>query len=210
MFPDEIRESKLPIGFLLDSCYKSASSNDWASLPSAESRFRYVFSKLGLKESASILDFGCGTGDLLQWLSVNYTSPFKYTGVEVRKQTLIIAQNRFSQLTFASFREKLEDDGSYFDYIVMFGTIGYSVLENSKLDEEYYINLISELYYKLMIGGSLVFTVRRRGHEKSADYKNMVTMDINLIKTIENLGALLTIDTGMREHEFCVFMSRVS
>lgn len=52
----------------------------------------------------NILDVGCGKGELLEVLYRNRFKPKRYLGLDIRKQTIDKANERYSKLDFASFQ----------------------------------------------------------------------------------------------------------
>ena len=73
----------------------------WGSLASQNTRFQQLFRNVKF-EGRKILDFGCGTGDLVAFL-VKQNSDFSYLGVDVSTRLLDQAQDQYrdnSQVQF--------------------------------------------------------------------------------------------------------------
>ena len=60
----------------------------------------------------TIVDFGCGTAELLELLYRNRLSPKKYVGLDIRQKTIEACREEWKKLTFAGFicQDLTEDD----------------------------------------------------------------------------------------------------
>jgi len=76
----------------------SFKSLDWGSVESQEKRFK-VLSEIGFKNGDSILDIGCGIGDLYSWLNKNGFR-VNYTGVDITISMVDKARERFPKVDF--------------------------------------------------------------------------------------------------------------
>lgn len=77
--------------------------------------------KIGQK----ILDFGCGSGEMLELFYRNKFRPKRYLGLDIRQQTIKENQEKFAKLDFAEFRQadlcqNELDLGEDFDIITCF------------------------------------------------------------------------------------------
>lgn len=79
------------------------------------------------KIGQSILDFGCGTGEMLELFYRNKYRPSRYLGLDIRKQTVDQNNEKFEKLDFAEFRQAdlcaELDLGETFDIITCFEVI---------------------------------------------------------------------------------------
>jgi SAM-dependent methyltransferase len=73
-------------------------SVDWGSAASQGRRFE-VLAAIGALDGTRILDVGCGTGDLLQWLLSRNLS-VTYTGVDITPGMIDVAATRFPDASF--------------------------------------------------------------------------------------------------------------
>ena len=81
-----------------------------------ERYFRFLVS-----EGSSILELGCGTGDLLKTLR-----PKRGVGIDISSEMVRIAQKRHPQLEFRTADiEQLEGWGEAFDYLIMADVVGH-------------------------------------------------------------------------------------
>lgn len=88
------------------------------------------------KIGQTILDFGCGSGEMLEVFYRNKFRPKQYLGLDIRKQTIDENNEKFSKLDFAEFRQcdLCQDEldlGQTFDIITCFEVIEHIGHENA-------------------------------------------------------------------------------
>lgn len=83
----------------------------------------------------TILDFGCGTGEMLEVFYRNRYRPKQYLGLDIRKQTIDENNKKFEKLDFAEFRQAdlcgEIDLGQTFDIITCFEVMEHIGHENA-------------------------------------------------------------------------------
>ncbi len=99
---------------------------DWNSTESQYLRFEQLCKLVQTTEPFSILDYGCGYGELVQYLSgKSEFSQFKYTGFDISDKMIFKAQSRYKDQNI-NFSIKMPD--IKYDYLVASGIF------NVKLD----------------------------------------------------------------------------
>lgn len=87
---------------IYDKAYKrygeSPKSLHWVSYASQAIRFKYLVAELDI-EHKSILDAGCGMGDLLPFLYAK-ADRFRYLGVDISQNFVEVAKKRYSGHSF--------------------------------------------------------------------------------------------------------------
>lgn len=88
------------------------------------------------KIGQTILDFGCGTGEMLEVFYRNRFRPKQYLGLDIRKPTIDENNEKFGKLDFAEFRQAdlCQDEldlGQTFDIITCFEVIEHIGHENA-------------------------------------------------------------------------------
>lgn len=68
--------------------------------------FRWSHVLKNAKIGQSILDFGCGTGEMLEVFYRNRYRPKRYLGLDVRQKTINENKEKFGKLDFAEFRQE--------------------------------------------------------------------------------------------------------
>lgn len=84
----------------------------------------------------TILDFGCGTGEMLEVFYRNRYRPQKYLGLDIRTKTINENKEKFAKLDFAEFRQadlcqSELDLGQTFDIITCFEVIEHIGHDNA-------------------------------------------------------------------------------
>ncbi|MDR4513735.1 class I SAM-dependent methyltransferase [Nitrosomonas sp.] len=113
----------------------------WRSANSQQKRFE-VLSTVGDLNGASILDIGCGYGDLKAYLDRHYTG-FDYIGIDQQPEFVREARVRFAGYSRTQFFlvDFTAAELPQADYVLASGALGY----RSKT-ENYYTDMIRKLY----------------------------------------------------------------
>jgi len=90
--------------------------------------FRWTHVLKNAKIGQKILDFGCGSGEMLELFYRNKYRPAQYLGLDIRSQTIAENNEKFGKLDFAEFRQAdlcqpELDLGQTFDIITCFEVI---------------------------------------------------------------------------------------
>jgi cyclopropane fatty-acyl-phospholipid synthase-like methyltransferase len=95
-----------------DPAIKSYGPNDarslrWSEREGQQERFR-VLCEVGMRDGASVLDVGCGFGDLYEYLAQRYRS-ISYLGIDINPHMIDIARKKYPEAQFevADFGEWL-------------------------------------------------------------------------------------------------------
>ncbi len=94
---------------------------DWGSRASQQRRFR-VLCQVGDLDGKSILDVGCGQGDLYECLSRRGVR-VRYTGIDITREMIEVARQRFPKARFR-VADVLEERGRQHDYVLSSGIFG--------------------------------------------------------------------------------------
>jgi len=119
----------------------------WNEPVGQQTRFK-VLSGIGTLDNLSVLDAGCGYGDLREYLGNIYPS-LRYFGVEQIPAILRVALDRYSHLPETYFFEGdfSASDLPTVDYVLACGSLNYS---NS--DNLYVLKMIDKLFKNSRIG----------------------------------------------------------
>ena len=98
--------------------------------------FRWSHVLKNAKIGQKILDFGCGSGEMLELFYRNKYRPKKYIGLDIRQKTIDENNEKFAKLDFASFRQAdlcqpELDLGETFDIITCFEVIEHIGHDNA-------------------------------------------------------------------------------
>ena len=100
---------------------------NWGSKRSQELRFR-ILAAVGDLSGGSILDVGCGTGDLYGWLqSIGWNG--RYTGIDITPGMIDTAHTRFPSAEFAVGDLLHAAPAAEYDYVFASGIFAYRKIE---------------------------------------------------------------------------------
>ncbi|OGJ47083.1 hypothetical protein A2344_02055 [Candidatus Peregrinibacteria bacterium RIFOXYB12_FULL_41_12] len=114
---------------------------DWKDKKSQLIRFKSFDHMFFMDEKFSILDYGCGKGDYFIYLKNKYRK-IKYNGVDLSKEMVDFAKNKFPKEKNCSFSTKILDINAKSDYCVASGTF---TVKHSFSDENWYAYVLSEI-----------------------------------------------------------------
>ena len=126
---------------------------DWPKEEDVKTRYRVMLDVVKDKGDANtLLDFGCGTAHLFEFMKENRPS-LKYSGLDLSEKFISVCREKYPDLNFYAV-DILEDSDSVqeFDYVVMNGV--FTEKRELSFDEMF-------LYFKEMV--SAVFKKTRKG-----------------------------------------------
>ena len=145
----------------IENCFAKHGDNhlglDWPKADDVLKRFRVMldvnkFAPNGLTDF-SLLDFGCGTGHLYEYIVNNKLEEISYAGLDLSETFIALCKQKFPDRKFyrADLLENPETVGS-FDYLVMNGV--FTVRHLMTFDEmfEYFQRLITVAFAKANVG----------------------------------------------------------
>ena len=104
---------------------ESPKSLHWTSYASQAVRFKYLVSELDL-EARTILDAGCGMGDILPFLYAK-TDRFNYLGVDINKSFIEVAKKRYVGHSFKVSDPFAGHVKNHFDVVICSGVMNHNV-----------------------------------------------------------------------------------
>ena len=126
---------------------------DWPKLEDVDKRYQVMldvikFHALNIT-SPTILDFGCGTAHLLEYIAKNQYTNIQYSGLDISAKFVDVAKLKFPDVDFYCCDIfEAEVDIPTFDYIVMNGV--FTEKRGLTFDQmwDYFTKLISLVYEK--------------------------------------------------------------
>jgi len=100
---------------------------DWNGKESQYLRFNILSNIFEKKNDFSLLDYGCGYGEFLNFLDKNNYKNISYTGFDLSDEMITVAQSKFTNNYFTN---KIPQNLIY-DYVILSGTL-HIKLENSE------------------------------------------------------------------------------
>lgn len=98
----------------------------WGSRKSQELRF-FILSQIGDLKGKTILDVGCGFGDLYGYLVKRNSRAKRYLGVDMNETMIAKAKKRYPDAQFQIVQSLKEFSDSSFDYVVESGIFNLQV-----------------------------------------------------------------------------------
>lgn len=182
---------------------KSAKTLDWLKNSDQELRFK-ILSEIGNLNNRSILDFGCGIGDLYGYLSKHFKN-FKYTGLDINPELISEAKKKYPKAKFIpgelSELEKVRAGLPKFDYIFASGSLSF----NFPGAEKYYFDLIHK-FYKMARHGLAFNMLDRRFYTETKVYK--VYSHNKVAKLCASITNNYKVILGYEEGDFTIFINK--
>lgn len=186
---------------------------DWPNIEDAYKRYNIMLDIIrvnyDLKKEISLLDFGCGTAALLDYIKTNNINNISYTGLDISKEFVKVAKEKFSDVTFLC-GDILDSDFkiSRFDYVIMNGV--FTEKRNLSFDEMW-------MYFKKMLLN--VFNACDRGIAFNVMSKNVdwerndlfhVPLDLLTHFLTKNISRNFLIRNDYGLYEYTVYLYKES
>lgn len=165
---------------IIEELYSDPKHSDYSE-KSSNVRFEHLVRDLSVP-NVSILDYGCGPGNMVSWFLSNKQTPKYYYGYDVREKTIAFAKQNLPSFKF----ETTLPTDELFDMALFAGTISYAFDEDIDLCKNFYRKEIDKAMGLLKTDGIIRGTVRKAGYEYAKNNKRMITYTEN---ELQNLGA---------------------
>jgi SAM-dependent methyltransferase len=157
----------------------------WSGTESQEARFSALLRILKYN-GGSIIDYGCGTGDLYAFILRNY-GQVQYTGMDSNESMLKIAKETHNA-KFIKCRFD-EIDFKHAEYVVASGIFQFHDFSNPT----YYKELVLELFSKCRIGLAVNFLSASRMESEKSDIELYLT-PFQVVQLAESMSPMWAID----------------
>lgn len=163
------------------------------------SRFSALTNNLNL-DLSSILDFGCGLGDLVSFLSNNKISA-TYHGVDINQKLITQCKKEFPKQKFNAINSYTDIKTSY-DFIFISGVFNDKWVENEEEQEKIIQGILTHLFQYTNHALSLNFmTTDVDFRAKNAYYQDMYS----IVKFIsQNLSKRMIVNTSHLRYEYTI------
>ena len=183
---------------------------DWPKIEDVATRYQVMLDIIKFDSlatgSPSVLDFGCGTAHLLEFIQKNNYSTIHYSGLDISPKFIGVAKQKFPETSFYCC-DVLETpyELPVFDYIVMNGV--FTEKRALTFDEmwDYFISLITLLFAKSARG--IAFNVMSKNVDWERDDLFHVSHDVLTAFLCKNLSRhyIIRNDYGLYEYTVYVF-----
>ena len=113
----------------------------WSNKKDQNLRFKKLFQDLDINNK-SILDIGCGFGDMYFYLKKNYNYHFKYSGLDITPKIALIASNRLNRHNVCIYNSDIDNVKKKYDFVVSSGAMSYKY-KGSRANS---LNLIRKMF----------------------------------------------------------------
>jgi SAM-dependent methyltransferase len=173
----------------------------WSSRESQYLRFELLRDDIDLK-GKSVLDLGCGLGDLADYLNAVTEGDFEYVGVDISGQFIKLCREKFKGINIQFIEGEISNlKVNQVDFTFASGVFTYETGEN----EDYCRQTIKHIFDMSRIGCSFNFLSTQADHylEKNHHYSPMV-----ILETALELTPKIKLIHGRPKHEFTVILRK--
>lgn len=157
-----------------------------------------ILSEIGDFNNCSVLDVGCGFGDLYGFLTKKYYN-IQYTGIDINPRLIKIAQNTYPGIHFMvkDFHEAVID--TRFDWVVSSGVFNDNLSENTSFIQE----MVKKMFILCTKGVAVDFMSSYAGLKgKGTSY----TVPEELFGFCKTLSKRIILRHDYMPFEFCVYI----
>jgi len=196
-----------------ESCLEKHGDNhlgvDWPKLDDVDKRYKVMLDIIRLNEESgnlvSLLDFGCGTAHLLEYIKKNKLKKILYSGLDISQKFVNIAKSKYPTNFFYCI--DILDSGitiQNFDYILMNGV--FTEKRNLSFDEmwDYFTKMITIIYEKCNKG--FAFNVMSKNVDWERDDLFHVSHDLLSTFLSKNLTRNYIIRNDYGLYEYTVYI----
>lgn len=119
----------------------SSNGVDWNSIESHYMRFE-ILTEYIKEESFSILDFGCGYGELINFLKNIKKSNFQYIGFDISSKMIEVALSEFKDFKFTTDLNSITEK---VDYVIANGIFNVKLETSNEVWTEYVLRTLDLL-----------------------------------------------------------------
>lgn len=182
---------------------------DWPKIEDVDKRYKVMldiikFDGLNLP-SSSLLDFGCGTAHLLEYINKNGYVNIKYSGLDISQKFVDVSKSKFPDVDFYC-NDILEDKSSIpsFDYIVMNGVFTEKRALTFDQMWEYFTKLLTIVFEKSSKG--IAFNVMSKNVDWEREDLFHVSHDLLSEFLCKNLSRNYIIRNDYGLYEYTVYV----
>ena len=148
----------------------------------------------------SVLDVGCGFGDMGEFLRNNY-SDIKYCGIDINEELIKVGKNKFKKLDLR-VGDILEDEIEQFDLVVESGIFNYQMKGGYKKQLSYIKKMLDRFYELSNYGFSADFMSSYVDFQSLYNFHLLPEDALNITKSITD-KVILRYD--YLKYEFCIY-----
>jgi len=194
-------------------CFKTYGDShkgmDWPKLDDVYKRYNVMLDLIRLKESSSnkvsLLDFGCGTAMLNEYIKSEHIDNIIYSGLDISEGPVNIARSKFPENDFYCL-DILEEPGTLpdFDYVIMNGVFTEKINLTTEEMIEYFQKMMLAVFKKTNKG--VAFNVMSKAVDWERDDLFHLSTDLLINFATKNLSRNFIIRNDYGLYEYTVYI----
>jgi SAM-dependent methyltransferase len=193
-----------------ESCLRKFGDNhlgvDWPNADDALLRYRIMLEIIPGNEKFSLLDFGCGTAHLYDYIVKKAYNNINYTGLDISKDFIKICKQKYPEIPFkcCNILESPEQIGT-FDYIIMNGV--FTEKRDLSFDEmfEYFKKLVKTIFHKTNYGIAFNVMTKHVDWERNDLFHLPFDLLASFLKSEVSRNFTIRNDYGLYEYTVYLF-----
>jgi cyclopropane fatty-acyl-phospholipid synthase-like methyltransferase len=128
---------------------------DWPNWEDSQTRYRVMLEVIreSSKDQVSLLDFGCGTSHLYEYMLRHSISNVKYSGLDISEKYIRVAKTKYPDIKYYCLNVlENSDELPEFDYVVMNGVFTEKCTLSFDEMWAYFQRAIAQVFSKVHIG----------------------------------------------------------
>jgi SAM-dependent methyltransferase len=179
---------------------------DWPVEEDALLRYKIMLEIIPPGKSVSLLDFGCGTARLYDFILHNEYKSIRYSGQDISNQFIEVCKQKYPHIPFKCY-DILESDEllETFDYIVLNGV--FTEKRNLSFDEmfDYFKSVIRSLFLKTNFGLAFNVMTKHVDWEREDLFHLPFDLLVSFLKSDLSRNFIIRNDYGLFEYTVYLF-----
>lgn len=193
-----------------ENCLKKFGDNhkgvDWPNSEDAKLRYRVMLEIIPVGQKCSILDFGCGTAHLYEFIINNNYKNIQYSGLDISKNFIKVCINKFPEVPFCQI-DILDDNAEIdiYDYIILNGV--FTEKRELTFDEmfNYFRKMIKRIFLRSRYGIAFNVMSKHVDWEREDLFHLPFDMLVSFLKEEISRHFVIRNDYGLYEYTVYVY-----
>ena len=166
---------------------------DWKDAASQRLRFEVIASKIDWTKKPSVLDVGCGSGELLAFLRERGLEPSRYLGIDIVPEMVAACAARFGGTSArVATPSEIEKTGERFDWAIASGTFNVKQSTPETAWRAHFHDALGAMYGASRLG--IVFNAMTAHLDWRHDHLYYATLDELAALAVSRLSRRFVID----------------
>jgi len=198
-----------------ENCLRNFGDNhlgvDWPKEEDAQLRYKIMLEIIYDQKKCSLLDFGCGTAHLYDFLLKNGIINIKYTGLDISNEFIKVCRQKFPDVPFIC-KDVLESSEQIakFDYIILNGVFTEKRELSFDAMYDYFKKMIKLLYLKSNKGIAFNVMTKHVDWERKDLFHLPFDILASFLKSEVSRNYIIRNDYGLFEYTVYLFKEPVT